>query len=67
MAKFYVVIREVVEKAIKIEVDTNNKNEAEKIYKDKDSGDFKVISEETIDWVSDPEFRNIYTEKEYLG
>lgn len=65
MAKFYVVIREVVEKAIKIEVDTQNKKEAEKIYKD--SGDFQVISEETIDWVSDPEFRNIYTEKEYLG
>ena len=55
----------MVEKAIKIEVDTQNKKEAEKIYKD--PGDFQVISEETIDWVSDPEFRNIYTEKEYLG
>lgn len=42
MAKFYVIIREVVEKAIEIEVDTQNKKEAEKIYKD--SGDFKVIS-----------------------
>lgn len=65
MAKFYVIIREVVEKAIEIEVDTNNKKEAEKIYKD--SGDFKVISEVEVDWISDPEFRNIYTEKEYLG
>ena len=65
MAKFYVIIREVVEKAIEIEVDTNNKKEAAKIYKD--SGDFKVISEVEVDWISDPEFRNIYTEKEYLG
>ena len=65
MAKFYVVIREVVEKAIEIEVDTKNKKEAEKIYKD--SGGFKVISEVEVDWISDPEFRNIYTEKEYLG
>ena len=65
MAKFYVIIREVVEKAIEIEVDTNNKKEAEKIYKG--SGDFKVISEVEVDWISDPEFRNIYTEKEYLG
>ena len=67
MAKFYVIIREVVEKAIEIEVDTNNKKEAEKIYKDKDSGDFKVISEVEVDGISDREFRNIYTEDEYLG
>lgn len=65
MATFYVVTREVVEKTICIEVDTDNKLEAKKAYTGPE-GDFRVVSEEETDWF-DSEVRNVYTEKEYLG
>ena len=65
MAKFYVVTKEIVEKTICIEVDTDSKLEAKKAYVGPE-GDFRVISEEETDWF-DSEVKNVYTEKEYLG
>ena len=65
MAKFYVTIEEVVEKTVLIEVDTEDKNEARRIYKD-DENSVRVISEEEENG-SGREFKKIYTEKEYLG
>lgn len=65
MAKFYVVTKEIVEKTICIEVDTESKLEAKKAYIGPE-GDFRTISEEETDWF-ESEFRSIYTEKEYLG
>jgi len=65
MAKFYVITREVVEKTILIEVDTDSKLEARKAYVGPE-GDFRTISEEETDWF-ESEFKRIYTEKEYLG
>ena len=43
MAKFYVITREVVEKTILIEVDTDSKLEARKAYVGPE-GDFRTIS-----------------------
>ena len=61
----HVVTREIVEKTICIEVDTDNKLEAKKAYVGPE-GDFLVISEEETDWF-ESEVKRVYTEKEYLG
>lgn len=66
MAKFYVTIEEVVEKAILIECDTEDKREAKDLYNGKKEGNMIVLSESEENGLG-IKFKKIYTEKEYLG